>query len=45
MPTSKKLTRLDAYLMVTVGWSIYPIGYAWGYLGGGADASSAKHSL
>ncbi|MBT7563230.1 MAG: bacteriorhodopsin, partial [Porticoccaceae bacterium] len=27
-------------LMVTVGWSIYPIGYAWGYMGGGVDANS-----
>ncbi len=24
-------------LLVTVGWSIYPIGYFMGYLGGGAD--------
>lgn len=27
-------------LIVTVGWSIYPIGYAIGYLGGGVDAAS-----
>ena len=29
-------------LMVTVGWSIYPIGYAWGYMGGGVDAKDRK---
>jgi bacteriorhodopsin len=27
-------------LIVTVGWSIYPIGYAVSYLGGGADAAT-----
>ena len=27
-------------LIVTVGWAIYPIGYAVGYLGGGVDAAS-----
>ena len=26
--------------IVTIGWSIYPIGYALGYLGGGVDADS-----
>ena len=25
-------------LLVTVGWSIYPLGYFFGYFGGGADA-------
>ena len=27
-------------LIVTVGWAIYPIGYAVGYFGGGVDAGS-----
>lgn len=27
-------------LLVTVGWSIYPLGYFLGYLGGGADAGT-----
>jgi bacteriorhodopsin len=27
-------------LMVTVGWSIYPIGYFMGYMGGGVDVNS-----
>jgi bacteriorhodopsin len=27
-------------LIVTVGWAIYPIGYAVSYLGGGADAAT-----
>jgi bacteriorhodopsin len=27
-------------LIVTVGWAIYPIGYAVGYFGGGIDAGS-----
>ena len=26
--------------IVTVGWAIYPLGYAIGYFGGGVDASS-----
>ncbi|MFL2499377.1 MAG: bacteriorhodopsin-like [Porticoccaceae bacterium] len=27
-------------LLVTVGWSIYPLGYFLGYMGGGADAGT-----
>ena len=27
-------------MIVTVGWAIYPIGYAVGYFGGGVDAGS-----
>jgi len=27
-------------ICVTIGWSIYPIGYFMGYMGGGADAAS-----
>ena len=27
-------------ICVTIGWSIYPIGYAIGYLGGGADPAT-----
>jgi len=27
-------------ICVTVGWSIYPIGYYFGYMGGGADAAT-----
>ena len=27
-------------LIVTIGWAIYPIGYAIGYLGSGADAGT-----
>ena len=27
-------------LIVTVGWAIYPLGYAVGYFGGGIDTSS-----
>ena len=27
-------------LIVTIGWAIYPIGYAVGYFGGGIDAGS-----
>ena len=26
--------------IVTVGWAIYPLGYAIGYFGGGVDANS-----
>ena len=26
--------------IVTIGWAIYPIGYAIGYLGGGVDGGS-----
>ena len=31
---------MDALNLTTIGWSIYPIGYALGYLGGGVDMSS-----
>ncbi len=27
-------------ICVTIGWSIYPIGYFMGYMGGGADAAT-----
>ena len=27
-------------LIVTIGWAIYPLGYAIGYFGGGVDAAS-----
>ena len=27
-------------LLVTVGWAIYPLGYFFGYIGGGADAGT-----
>jgi len=27
-------------ICVTIGWSIYPIGYFFGYMGGGADAAT-----
>ena len=32
-------------LIVTVGWAIYPIGYAVGYFGGGVDAGSLNLSI
>ena len=27
-------------ICVTIGWSIYPIGYFFGYMAGGADAAT-----
>ena len=27
-------------MIVTIGWSIYPLGYVFGYLTGGVDANS-----
>jgi bacteriorhodopsin len=31
--------------IVTIGWAIYPIGYAFGYLGGASDGLFGPDSL